>query len=269
MSFSSLELASYGSQPIQLFVFTRGSTVYRYNGGDSALTISGNTYAAHPLDCGEVRFTGEAQTDELTIAAPANLPVVEDFTAVPPQQRVSVQVLRYHVGATPAVRWSGFVDRVNRTSRAKVNVICKSLLGGMKQNGARLIWQRQCPHVIYGPGCGVNKSEFAVSAVVSAINGSAIVAAGMAAAGEGRLTGGFIEWTTPQGFPAWRAVSSHGTDWASILGGTRGIEVGTGITAYPGCARTPEGCALFNNQANYGGFRHLPGKSPYDGNPVF
>ncbi len=269
MSFALFEIANYGSQPITLFEFVRGSTTYRYTGADRDIVVGGQTYSARPLSHGDIRYTGEAQTDEVVISAPASLPLAVDFSAVPPQQRVSVVIKRYHVGDTPAVRWAGFVDRVNRGSKAKVNIICKSLLGGMRQNGARLIWQRQCPHVIYGPGCKVSKGAYGVSAVVESMNGNAITAAGLAAAGEGRLAGGFIEWTTTAGFPAWRAVSEHGTNWLSLLGGTRGLDVGSTVMAYRGCSRTPDGCAAFDNGARYGGFRHLPGKSPFDGNPVF
>jgi uncharacterized phage protein (TIGR02218 family) len=267
-------MSNYGARPALLFEFRRDAQVYRYTAADRPLVVEGNTYAAHPIKCGEFRFTGDSQADELSITVPASLPLVQDFTLTPPQSRLEAAVLRYHVGQSPVVRWSGFVDRVVQNTKLKATVICTSLLAGLQSNGARLIWQRQCPHAVYSPGCGVNKGAFAVTGVVTAVSGSAIVAAGLAAAGEGRLAAGFIEWTTPAGHKMRRVVNQHGTDFAEILGGTQGIEVGTTVVAYPGCGRSPEACAQFNTagftaENRYGGFRHLPSKSPFNGDPVF
>jgi hypothetical protein len=42
------------------------------------------------------------------------------------------------------------------------------------------------------------------------------------------------------------------------------------VAAYPGCPRTIAVCdARFANHLRYGGVPHLPGKSPFDGDPVF
>ncbi len=269
MAFSSFELAAYGSQPILLFEFTRDTLVYRYTAADRTLTVGDEQYVNRAMSCGEIRQSGDDQTDEFTITAPGTLPMVEHFTATPPQQRVRAVVKRYHVGEDPVVRWSGFVNRVVRKSDGAVDIICRSLLGGVKQAGIRLPWQRQCPHLIYGPGCYVNKMDHRVLATVESLDGNSLTSSGFTSAGEGRLRGGFIEWTMLTGFRAWRPVNDHGTNWLSVVGSTRGIEVGMQIAAFPSCPRTPEGCALFNNERRYGGFRHIPGQSPYDGNPVF
>lgn len=269
MTFSLLEIAGFGSKPALLFEFIRGSTTYRYTSADRNITIGDNTFAAKPIKCGEMRFTGDVQADELTVSVPASLPMVDDFTLTPPQERVQIKVSRYHVGADPVVRWVGFVDRVVRTSRTKASVICTSLLAGLQGNGARLIWQRQCPHVVYSPGCGVNKADFAVTGVVTLIDGDYITAEGFADAGDMRLVAGFVEWTTTAGNKMWRAISYQNLDIVTLLGGPRGVELGMTMTAYPGCTRDPDGCALFDNESRYGGFLHLPGQSPYSGDPVF
>ena len=274
MSFSGIEITNYGARPSLLVTFTRGEQVYRYTAADRSLTVDGDVYEARPIKCGEFRFTGDSQADELTIATEPSLPFVQDFTFTPPQERLNVAVMRYHVGHPPVVRWAGFVDRIVQMSKKKANVICTSLLAGLQSNGARLIWQRQCPHAVYSPGCGVDKSQFAVTGIVSAINGAVVEAPGLAAAGEGRLTAGFVEWTTTAGHKMRRVINSHVENEIGVLGGTQGIEVGMTVVAYPGCPRTPEGCALFDAlgftaEKRFGGFRHLPSSSPFDGNPVF
>ena len=274
MSFSDVEISNYGARPALLFAFTRDAQVYRYTAADRSLSVNGHDYVAKPIKCGEFRFTGDSQADELSITVPSSLPLVGDFTFLPPQARLEVAVMRYHVGYDPVVRWSGFVDRVVRNSKLKTTIICTSLLAGLQSNGARLIWQTQCPHAVYSPGCGVDKSAFAVSGIVSALDGSGLNAPGLAAAGEGRLAGGFVEWITDGGLRMRRVINEHGTDFIRLLGSTQGIEVGTAVVAYPGCPRSPEGCARFDTAGftaanRYGGFRHIPRKSPFNGDPVF
>jgi hypothetical protein len=105
---------------------------------------------------------------------------------------------------------------------------------------------------------------------VESKNANSITATSLASAGEGRLRGGWMEWTTASGFRAWRTISAHGTNYIEVLGGTTGIDVGVQIAAYPSCPRNAESCdALYNNLSNFGGIRHLPSKSPFDGDPVF
>jgi hypothetical protein len=54
------------------------------------------------------------------------------------------------------------------------------------------------------------------------------------------------------------------------LGPVVGIAAGDPVVAYAGCKRTVRECIdKFDNYDNYGGFPHIPGRSPYDGNPVF
>jgi uncharacterized phage protein (TIGR02218 family) len=268
MSFSAVEISNYAGRPALLFEFVRGPVSYRYTAADRDITVGDDTYTAKPLSCGEMRFTGEAQTDELTISAPASLQFFEDFTAAPPSNRVQAIVRRYHVGYDPVVRWSGVVNRVIRSGR-KVNIVCDSLLAGMRQNGIRVPWQRGCPHALYGPDCRASKAGNAYTGDVTALDGVTIVVDAFGGAADGSLRGGWVEWTTDEGFPAWRAINEHSGTAVALLGGSRGIETGTTVTAYRGCPHTPEGCQSFGNDANYGGFRHLPSKSPFDGNPVF
>lgn len=275
MTFSLRELANFGSRPALLFDFQWGTQVYRYTSADRNLVVGGNTYTARPIKAGSMRFTGDAQADEMTITAPASIPLVQNFCATPPQERIVARVLRLHDGSPPVVRWSGFVDRVVRVERGKANIICSSLLGGMSSNGARLVWQKQCPHVIYSPGCGVNKAEHALTAVLSDVDATTLysndflnIPPSFTASGRS-FNAGYVEWTTTNGHRMWRAINVQFGDSVRVLGGTAGAQAGMTVVAYPGCSRTVQGCESFNNIRRFGGFSHLPGKTPFDGSPVF
>ena len=56
----------------------------------------------------------------------------------------------------------------------------------------------------------------------------------------------------------------------TLLGGSYSLLVGTSVYGYIGCQRTAQYCNdVVGNLDNYGGFEQMPGRSPFDGNPVF
>jgi uncharacterized phage protein (TIGR02218 family) len=245
--------------------------VLRYTGADRNVTYDANTYTAKPIACGSIRMMGDTQADEFTITVPSSIQVVTDFNSVPPADRVQAVVRRWHYGDTDsAVMWAGFIDRAIRRDRSKTDLVCKSLTATFRRGGARLTWQRQCPHMLFDTECKVNKESHRVDAWVESKDAINLVATSLGSIASGRLTGGWVEWTTDSGFRAWRTISAHSGTTIAVLGGTVGIDVGVQIAAYPSCPRNAESCeALYNNLPNFGGIRHLPGKSPFDGNPVF
>ncbi len=270
--FAFNEVANYAGRPTYLFEFQRDTVTWRYASADRDGTLDGHTYSAVPITCGAIRQTGDAQSDELTITMPVAAEFVTSFRLVPPTERVMCIIRRYHRDDDDAVvRWAGFVDRIRQTSPAKAEVIGKTLRATFRRGGARLMWARQCPHMIYDrAGCKVQKEAHGVSGIVSALDGQQVTSPPLASLPDGRFSGGFIEWITPDGIKARRAIRNHAGSAVALLGGTSGIEVGTGFVAYPSCYRNRESCVNdFNNLPNFGGVAHLPMKSPFDGNPVF
>jgi uncharacterized phage protein (TIGR02218 family) len=105
---------------------------------------------------------------------------------------------------------------------------------------------------------------------VDEAHGSIVTASEFASFADGWFTGGFIEFVTPQGFLETRMINRHLGASIRLLTPVLGMLAGDPVVAYPGCRRTVRDCIdKFNNYENYGGFPHIPGRSPYDGNPVF
>lgn len=80
--------------------------------------------------------------------------------------------------------------------------------------------------------------------------------------------GGFVLWYV-DGEPERRGIKSSGENVLGLLAGTAGLSAGETVWVYPGCPGTISVCQQFENTDNYGGILHLPGKSPFDGNPIF
>ncbi|UJB18766.1 MULTISPECIES: phage BR0599 family protein [Lysobacter] len=67
-----------------------------------------------------------------------------------------------------------------------------------------------------------------------------------------------------------RGIRSHVGERLVLLGAGDGLRIGQAIIAYPGCGRSMAIChGKFNNAPNYGGAPGLPGKSPFDGTPIY
>jgi hypothetical protein len=82
---------------------------------------------------------------------------------------------------------------------------------------------------------------------------------------DGYYVGGSILLVMADGMTEQRAIESRAGNTLTLLSGTSGLTVGQAVKVYPGCNQTSEMCdAVYNNILNYGGFRHMPGKSPFD-----
>lgn len=271
MDYYLQEISNFFGRPTYLVTFRRGNKTWTHTSADRDITFEGIVYKATPMKVGGVNRTGDPQADEFTIEVPAMLEMVQLHISVPPTERVDVTMARYHRnGDNVVVRFNGQIDRIKRMSPAKAEVKCKTLLATMARSGARLTWQRGCTHALYDVGCKVPMSEHAVPGVVDYADGVTVGADAFAALADGRFVGGFIQWDTQPAVPARRAITSHVGTQVTLLGGVYGLEAGMPFTAYPGCPRNAEACdGFYGNMPNYGGVRHLPSRSPFDGNPVF
>jgi len=189
-----------------------------------------------------------------------------------PSGKLWLKLRRWHLGDPPdqaAIQWVGSVTNAILVDRASSSLSCRSIAGSYDRNGLRLFWSRMCPHVLYGIGCNLDKSAHAYAHTVATVTSTGFTVAAYADPAEGTFNGGFLEYTRPDGSFERLGIKRHtGNDFLT-LGAPAGLTVGLALTLYPGCARTTTVCKLFGNLANYGGFPHMPGKSPFDGTPVF
>ena len=271
MSFDDIERSNYSGKPLVLYEFTLGETVWHYCGGQSDLTFNGVLYKAIAVSYAEYSMSGDPDSDDLSINISTKAAVTDLFNGTPPSDPIQVAIRTLHSGDTEApVVWSGTVKSGRRVSRAEFIFNCNSLLSTLKRNGLRLFWQRGCQHALYDRLCRVNPDDHDTLAQVSAMTGASLTVSGIAALGDGYFSGGYLSFLSPYGTTDRRAIERHVGNVLHLLGATDGIEVGSWITVLPGCNRTTPVCLnKFNNLDNYGGFPHMPDKSPFDGDPIF
>ncbi|MEB3470164.1 DUF2163 domain-containing protein [Pasteurella multocida] len=267
MGFLEKTFSIADGQPINLYEFTRDEKVYRFCDADQNLTINNQ-----PWQTATISDSGKTDGENATITVASNHPIAKLFRGTPPSQAIGVKIYRTHWNDSEIrVVWVGTVVEVKRPSIEKAEIISASLSATMSAAGLRLSWGRNCPYSLYDQDCGVLSQQFAVrDLVIEAKDGLTITINLPTTLPQAWFTAGFIEWLDTDGVREVRAVTTHEHNKLTLMGGTKGLDVGTKVNAYPGCDGRVSTCAnKFNNVLNFGGIPHMPSKSPYDGSRVF
>lgn len=288
-NFSDIEKSTFSGQPFQLYEFVRNSGgtdfFWRYNSTDRDLIYAGNVFTATPIYDGGIKLSGEAASTEFQVTLPATSDFASAYrlSGTVPSDTVYLRVRRSHgpfivdLGeAYPVVIearlvWIGTVDGITQTDDIKTVITCAMLSASFRRNGLRYGYQRNCPHVLYASNtCKVVKTDFDVVGTLTAVDGLQISATEFDTMPDGWFDGGFIEYLLASGMTERRMILSHSGADLNLLGFPAELAIGSTVTAFAGCDRTVTTCLTkFNNLANHGGFPHTPGRSPYDGMPVF
>lgn len=271
MSYDTAEASLSAGRPIDLYEFRRGGTFWRYVNADEDYELDGAVYTATAISDDGRRQTGEASADELVITGPWNLSVTQQFRGIPPSEDVRVIIRSVHEGEPEAyVEWSGVIVEVRKPQPGICRIVCNTFSSTFSRMGLRMTWERGCSNALGDQNCKVNLLEYAVPGEVISLTATQIEVGEADALPDAWFDGGYIEWELEDGNKEQRGIISHEGGLLTLLGGTDGIALGLGVTAFPGCVRTIAVChTKFANSDNYGGHPHLPGKSPFDGTPVF
>ena len=271
MSFDQIERSVAAGNPRRLYEFVRGAQRWRYTGGDRDFQLDTQAYRAIAISDDGIRQSGHVASDVLTINTPGDFEIVRWYRGLPPSTEVSVFIRDIHEGDNEArVSWVGRVAGVNRPRLEASEIRCQSLDAALGQPGLRLAWTRGCPHTLYDRNCRVNPEAHRVRASLTTVAGNIVTAGEFGLLPNGWLAGGFLAWDLGEAGIDRRGIRFHEGERLVLLGAGDGLRVGQDVVAYPGCARTIAICqSKFNNAPNFGGVPGLPGKSPFDGTPIF
>lgn len=270
--FNSEEISNDRGTPVYLYEFRLGTKQWRYASSIHDITVDGATYQSSAISDEGVSQSGDATGDDLKVSLPASSEVALLYTTTPPSETLNVIVRRYHYGNTvAAIVWNGIVRNAVRQDSLTTELSCRALLASLNRVGLRLSWGRNCPHALYDSECRVNRNNYGVTGPVASKGGTFLTVTGINGYGAGYFSGGYIQFPFGEGGAFERiGIEGHSGTRLDLIGTTERIVVGTSVTVYPGCARTAAVCNIkFNNLLNYGGFPHMPDKSPFDGDPVF
>ncbi len=277
MSFNEYEQSIEDGRPVVFYSFTLGNVTWRYTSADENLSVGGHEWVAAAISDDGSKQTGETVNDITTIEAPNWIGPATVFMSGAPSKNVQVGIFTKHEGDSElTVTYLGEITQINYPMPGRCRIACETLASTMEREGLRFGWQRTCTYSLYDPlNCKVDKAAWGVTFTVLSIDAFTLTVDLATTRATDHFNGGFIEWAHPIRGSEFLPIDEHtqltGTPNARMVlfSDPGDLFVGATGTAYPGCNFTPANCQAFGNYDNYGGVPDMPGKSPFDGDPVF
>lgn len=270
MTFDAREISTDQGRPVEIYEFGRDYQRWRYTSADREVTADSAVYLPRAITRSAIEVSAEKARSGIKITAPRDLEVAELFRIAPPTLAVTCVVRQYHEGdGEIATIWTGRVAAVE-FSGAGAQITCEPTFTSLRRVGLRRIYQRQCPHVLYGTSCRVNRETYRVDDQIESISGLTINVPSADAQPDGWYAGGYLEWEVALGIVERRFILDHVGQALTLSSNPYGLAGGTPIRLYPGCDHLMTTCQdKFLNVVNYGGFPYFPQKNPFGGDPIF
>lgn len=266
MTYQSQENSTHAGQPVELYRFVLGATVWRYTSAQSAVTYNAEKYVPAPIRRSEIEQTQEFGRAMLNLEAAIDLDVVQSFIVTPPDGVLSLTLFRQHLTDADAefiTWWKGRIVSVV-FGGATVQMRCEPIFTTLKRSGRRANYQINCRHPLYHGGCKVNAADYKTAGVLESVSGLEVTASAFLGKSSDWFVGGRLLAAGAQRL----IVASSGAS-VTISAPIPGLKAGDAFEAYPGCDHTLATCASkFGNQLNYGGFPYIPKKNPFTGDAI-
>ena len=275
MTFDAIETSARSARKVFLYVWQRGEVVWRYTSANRNLLVNFQTYLSAPIEHDNLEQGGEIERQNVGVTVNMLHPVALMFRQHSPADSVVLTISEYHAtDPDTQVRplWSGRIVSVRWDPEENQATITHSpTYASLQRNGLRRKYQANCPLVLYGLACSVNREAFKLVTTVGIISGLALTATGLGAQPDGYWNGGFIEYVPQGGMLERVGIRSHAGGVVQLSRPPQYLAAGMAVSIFPGCDRTTgaNGCAKFGNLPNYGGFPHFPTKNPFGNDPVY
>lgn len=265
-TFDQLEESVEESRPVELYTFALFSETFRFTSAEDAIVFDGNTYTPIPIGRDEVVAGPDDRNRPLTVRMPSGNLLAQKYAVIPPGRRPSVTIQRLQRDATPVTAlliFKGFVRSVQFPDTSTAEITCLGLDAAGSHPIPLFVYQGQCNHLLYGPGCEVDPAPHTFTSAVSGELGNVITVPGAGAFGG--LEGGYVKFSGGADFRL--ILKQSGDDLTILLPLPSPGAVGQIVACSRGCDHLVTGdChAVFANSARFGGFPFSPKKNPFVG----
>lgn len=272
MPFSTIERSIQDGLPVYLYAFMVYGVTYRYTSASTDIVFDSQTYLAVEGDLlhTPIDLTTEVAKSNIRITCPHDFPILVFYESAPPSDVILCNIWRHHRGDSEvAQEWSGRIINATRNPGA-AELLGESPYTAIKRSGQRRTYSKLCPHVLYGPACGVVDTTKRVTITLDSVVGLVINASILDTYPDDRFAGGVLEWEPTPGRKERRAIKSHVGGEIEITHPIVGLLGGLSVNVFPGCKHDPDDCdGEFDNMRRYGGFQHVPRQNPMGNTSVF
>ena len=272
MSHAAQETSQSDGQPIFLYTFARGASIIaRYTSAqeDFAFTASPSViYSASQITHSAVRTTSNVDRDELSVTLPRSDTFAQGLREAT-GTRVTMTLFSLHLNDTAeeaVVVWKGNVANIRQAGQ-DISFTVQGYGANATRSGAGVPFDRLCPWVLYGDGCGLDIASFQDAGTVSAISGRVLTITEAALESDGWYRGGILQYSGES-----RYIEEHTGDQITLLESIPDLDAAFAIsssesvTIARGCDLTRSTCETkFNNLDNALMFDFIPTRKPFAG----
>lgn len=257
---------------LELFRFVEGSTVYLRTNFDQSYAYDSGAGSETYVPC--VLKRSEVQSQDQINKASTDLTFSLDDTMarhwmVDNVETVVTLTIFEVDGSDVAVSWKGRISAI-KPNQSDLTISFESIFTSLQRPGLRARYTRNCRFSLYGRGCKLDKTGFAVPGTPTAVSGVTVTCAAASAFADGYFTAGMI--AAADG--TLRFITAHTGSTLTMMRRLPSLETAlaagpTTVTLYPGCDRTRGTCSTkFSNLPNYGGFDWIPTTNPFGGSAI-
>lgn len=276
MSYTDRETSEYAGAPVEIFVFTKGTQIWRVTSSDRSITVDGQLYTPIKLARRGLSFGNESAGAEVELEIPMAHDIAEAIRANSVYQGGITMVAR-KVHRDDAEAWalfSGIIGRVRKAdfTRGTLSFVVYRLDSILGRFMPRLAVSGKCQYMLYKELCKKNPVEvqFSSTLTVALGNPKQVTVAGLSAEEAARNDNAarFVGGIVLAGGAVVAYIEGRGSgDDLFLRDGDHGLTNGAAIVLYPGCDRELFTCLnRHNNVINYGGWHVKPPvNDPFDG----
>lgn len=271
MPFESWDVSEFGAKPMELLEIRAGEQVWRHN-SSTTVSVSFGGFEWTPIDFdrdGE-EIRSDSIDQRLSISLPETHPVGLVFLVGDPEVTVGAKIWRVQRDSLTDFEVVGTwqVRSVNHDGQKKIlKLQCDVFAGRLRQRCVSQLHGSRCQGALYQFPCPVDKADWVVPGVLTAVVGNQITAPEWVGFDTDYFLAGFVTVEN-----AHRTAIAYDPTLGKLTLKTPllGLEVGNSVNAYPGCNGSPEHCRFkFGSSTDDGaafvGFPHVPRKNIYGG----
>lgn len=263
MTYAAYEASPESGQPVELYRFTIGTTVYRYTSADEDYVFEATTFVPRQISRSSPAQSTEEKQQQLEVTLPANDDIALRFIGVVPGEVMSLEVIRVHRNDPDQegiAFWEGRVTGASYQDNAtKCVMLCRTSESATSRSIPRYKFQGICNHILYDSSCQVVPASFDYAGEVIAEASRQITVDGLSAMGADWAVGGYVATAND-----YRLVMSQSGDVLTLLIDFAVNLLGSTVTVFAGCDHNFPTCRdKFSNSINFGGFPFVPTRNPF------
>jgi len=271
MPYNTLEISADQGRPIELYTFTRVGTAWRYTSSDEEIVLQAATFSPAVIDRSGLEQGSEMNRSALTLTVQRDLAVAVLYQAGPPSDLITLTIQQMHYGDSEArLLWSGRIISVTTWEAGKAKILLEPVYTSLRRNGLRRLYQKSCPHILYGPQCSIAAQSFRTSGACVSVSGSTVVVNEASAFSANWFAGGYLEWASSPGIYERRFIESSSGSSLVCTVQPIGLSAGAQVFVYYGCDHLISTCvSKFSNSLNFGGMPYIPSVNPFSSGPLY